>query len=67
MVYYDDSGRRIRRPVRRSTPAPGAALAAHAGHRITYEDVGRPVSATDPHHDTVTCRTCGVRIPEEEN
>jgi YD repeat-containing protein len=39
----------------------------HAGHRVTYEDQGRPVGATDPHHDTVTCRTCGVRIPEEEN
>lgn len=39
----------------------------HTGHRITYEDQGRPVGATDPHHDTVTCQTCGVRIPEEEN
>lgn len=63
MVYYDDSGRRIRRPVRRRTPV----TVGHAGHRVTYEDQGRPVGATDPHHVTVTCHTCGVRIPEEEN
>jgi hypothetical protein len=42
-------------------------LADHADHHITYEDQGRPVGATDQHHDTVTCRTCNVRIPEEEN
>lgn len=38
----------------------------HAGHHITYEDGGRPVGATDPHHDTVTCVTCGVRLTEQE-
>jgi Fe2+ or Zn2+ uptake regulation protein len=39
----------------------------HTGHHITYEYQGHPAGATDPHHDTVTCRTCGTRIPEEEN
>lgn len=63
MVYYDDSGRRIHRPVRRRTPV----ATDHSGHHITYEDQGRPVGATDPHHDTVTCRTCGVRLTEKEN
>lgn len=29
------------------------------------DHAGQPIGATDPHHDTVTCRTCGVRIPEE--
>jgi hypothetical protein len=42
-------------------------LKDHSGHHVTYEDQGRPVGATDPHHATVTCRTCNVRIPEEEN